>query len=230
MKITYLYHSGYMVETEKCVLLFDCINLSEVSINDQKPLYIFVSHHHRDHFQPEILGLNGMKFVGYDVLIPVEAKDVMVLKPGDEVEHQILKIKAFGSADAGVSFLIEIEQQFLFYAGDLNNWHWKLESTLDEIEAMNQQYLEIIQPLEGRKIDILFYPLDPRLGVDIDLGLRQLLELIQVRHIFPMHFSSDLGAIAAYYEASSFNDRIIPITQPNTTINLKGNEWKDYML
>lgn len=223
MKITYLYHSGYMVETETCVLLFDCINLNEVSIDDQKPLYIFVSHHHQDHFQPEILDLKGVKFVGYDVLIPEKTKDIKVLKPGDEVDHQTLKIKALGSTDDGVSFFIEVEQQTLFYAGDLNNWHWKLESTLDEIEAMNQQYLQIIQPLTGQKIDVLFYPLDPRLGVDIDLGLRQLLELTQVRHIFPMHFSSDVEAMATYYEASPFNDRIIPITQPNTTTNLKGN-------
>ena len=222
MKVTYLYHSGYLVETQQYFLLFDCIDLSQVQWNPRKPWFVFVSHHHQDHFLPEVLGLDATIVVGYDVPVKTPSESIFSMKPHDVLKWDLLEVKALGSTDEGISFLIQVDQRVLFYAGDLNNWHWKLESTPQEIATMNQQYLEIINDLQGQSIDVLFYPLDPRLQVEIDLGLIQLLEIVEVNRIFPLHFSSDLAGIVRYYERSPLSDKIVKIIHRNTEIDLKG--------
>ena len=60
MKIDYLGHSGFLVGTGKAVLLFDYYR-GDISLIRQtaanKPLYVFVSHAHADHFNPKIFSL-----------------------------------------------------------------------------------------------------------------------------------------------------------------------------
>ena len=58
MKLTYIFHSGFVVETQSCVLVFDywmdpadC--LPEI-LSKGKPVYVLVSHFHEDHFSREI--------------------------------------------------------------------------------------------------------------------------------------------------------------------------------
>ena len=50
MKVTFILHSCYHVELEGCCLLFDYYE-GEVPESD-KPLYVFASHSHEDHFSP----------------------------------------------------------------------------------------------------------------------------------------------------------------------------------
>ena len=58
-KITYIGHSGFLAETEKHLLLFDYYKGSLPDLPEEKPLYVFVSHRHEDHFNPEIFKLAG---------------------------------------------------------------------------------------------------------------------------------------------------------------------------
>ena len=55
MKVTFIYHSSYFVELDHCCLLFDYYqgNIPQVD----KPLYVFASHSHGDHFSPAIFQL-----------------------------------------------------------------------------------------------------------------------------------------------------------------------------
>ena len=55
MKVTFLYHSGYFVEMDRCCLLFDYYQGDIPQVD--KPLYVFVSHSHPDHFSPSIFQL-----------------------------------------------------------------------------------------------------------------------------------------------------------------------------
>ena len=57
MKLTFLYHSAFLVELETCSLLFDWHGGRVPDIDRSKPLYVFASHHHGDHYAPEILSL-----------------------------------------------------------------------------------------------------------------------------------------------------------------------------
>ncbi|MHB8132071.1 MAG: MBL fold metallo-hydrolase, partial [Mobilitalea sp.] len=60
IKIDYLGHSGFFVETDKSMFLFDyyygdLMFLEEKS--SEKPLFVFSSHGHGDHFNPEIFSI-----------------------------------------------------------------------------------------------------------------------------------------------------------------------------
>ncbi len=50
MTVTFLYHSAFLVELETCTLLFDWYRGPVPDIDRSKPLYVFASHHHGDHY------------------------------------------------------------------------------------------------------------------------------------------------------------------------------------
>lgn len=52
MKVEYIYHSGFTVETDHYFLVFDYFK-GGLTIKD-KPAIVFASHHHGDHFNPII--------------------------------------------------------------------------------------------------------------------------------------------------------------------------------
>ena len=55
MTITYIHHSGYLLETEQALLLFDFVEGALPPLDPAKDLFVFVSHRHEDHFTPEDL-------------------------------------------------------------------------------------------------------------------------------------------------------------------------------
>ena len=65
MKITFLYHSSFLVELSRCTLLFDWYGGPVPEHDPGKPLYVFASHHHGDHYAPDIYAKLGMDNVWY---------------------------------------------------------------------------------------------------------------------------------------------------------------------
>ena len=57
MKITYIGHSGFAAELAHCTLLFDYYEGTLPVFPSEKPLYVFCSHAHRDHFNFDIFRL-----------------------------------------------------------------------------------------------------------------------------------------------------------------------------
>lgn len=59
MTLTYIFHSGFVLETKKSILIFDYWldpgNVVPQFLQNKKPLYVFASHFHEDHFNKEIL-------------------------------------------------------------------------------------------------------------------------------------------------------------------------------
>ncbi|MCD8027133.1 MAG: hypothetical protein LUF02_00375 [Erysipelotrichaceae bacterium] len=53
MIVTHLYHSGTLIELKKHLLLFDYYQ-GDLKFNHDKPLYVFVSHSHDDHYNRQI--------------------------------------------------------------------------------------------------------------------------------------------------------------------------------
>ena len=54
MKLSYIFHSGFVLETEQSILVFDfwldpCGVMDNV-LQSEKPMYVFSSHFHEDHF------------------------------------------------------------------------------------------------------------------------------------------------------------------------------------
>ena len=54
MKITHIFHSGFLVELEKSILLFDWYTGSLPELPPDKRLFVFCSHSHGDHYSPKI--------------------------------------------------------------------------------------------------------------------------------------------------------------------------------
>ncbi len=57
MKITYIKHSGYLLESDQALLLFDFWKGTLPPLAPEKDLFVFVSHRHEDHFNPKIFNL-----------------------------------------------------------------------------------------------------------------------------------------------------------------------------
>ena len=54
MTITHIYHSGFLMEFDQCVWLFDYYKGEIPSFDRAKKLFVFSSHVHSDHFNKEI--------------------------------------------------------------------------------------------------------------------------------------------------------------------------------
>ena len=58
MILRYIFHSGFLLETSQCILVFDYwmdpAGVMSVYMNTCKPVYVFSSHFHEDHFTKEI--------------------------------------------------------------------------------------------------------------------------------------------------------------------------------
>ena len=173
LKVTFLYHSAFLVELSHCSLLFDWYGGAIPAFDRHKPLYVFASHHHGDHYSPEIFSLLGMDNVWYvlancirlsakrKAALGIEETHVLRVSAGRTFPLEELRITTFRSTDAGVAFLVETEGKTLFHAGDLQWWHWE-EEPKHWNDEMEREFKKEGAKLMGRKIDVAFLVLDPR--------------------------------------------------------------------
>lgn len=204
MTLTYVFHSCFMLETERSIVVSDFWKDSPGGIvrstlgQTTKQVYFLASHFHADHFNREIFDISvphGKKvtILSRDIIRRKRAKadeaDV-ILRRGEAYSDDMIRVKAFGSTDSGVSFMLETEGKTVFHAGDLNNWHWQEESTPQEIKKMDGDYKAILRDIKAEypAVDIVMFPIDPRLGSDFGRGARQWLETIKTGLLVPMHF------------------------------------------
>ncbi|MBQ9010968.1 MAG: MBL fold metallo-hydrolase [Clostridia bacterium] len=198
ISIRYLGGSGFLVWYDETGFLFDASSTGADErilpdaemLSTFERLYVFVSHNHEEHFDPEIYSIvpeNTRFFLGFDL---PESCEGIHMNPGDEVTDGDLTVTACDSTDEGVSFLISISGITLFHAGNLNLWHWRDESTIVEIEAAERDFYRCLDPLirEKTAIDIAFFPVDPRQGRMHDAGAVYFLMNLKPRILIPMHF------------------------------------------
>lgn len=57
MTVTYIGHSGFLLETEDAYFLFDYFEGTIPELKNNKSIIVFSSHRHHDHFNPEIFEL-----------------------------------------------------------------------------------------------------------------------------------------------------------------------------
>lgn len=206
MKLTYIYHSGFAIEAESFSIVIDYYQdaIKENSgsvvhelLSSAKKLYVLVSHGHADHFNADILKWKDQRsdivyIFSEDVkaLLKKEIDDIIFIDKGGEYKDKILDIRAFGSTDLGISFRIKADDRTIFHAGDLNNWHWNEESTLDEIKEAEDFYERELDYLAKStpRLDIAMFPVDPRLGKDYMKGAERFLRKIPTNLFIPMHF------------------------------------------
>ena len=230
MKITYIAHSGFCVELEKHVLLFDYFTGELPSWDKEKTILVFASHKHQDHFSLRILELRKEYphihyFFGNDIKLkpdyllrkkadPEALSDVTVMKAHEQTgyggESQAVTVRTLKSTDEGVAFLVEAEGKTFYHAGDLNNWVWEGEPEADN-RRMSENFHREMDKLAGRHIDVAFMLIDPRQEKDFYLGMDDFMRMVGADVVFPMHFWEDFQAAARFKAlacADGYRDRI----------------------
>lgn len=237
MKITYIGHSGFSVELERSILLFDYYQGEIPPFPDGKKLYVFASHRHSDHFNPEVFSLAGK----YPKVQYVFSRDIWRSRVPEELQASVVQMKAnaerrFGagvgapdcpgaeadltvktlrSTDEGVAFLVKTEGKTLYHAGDLNDWRWDGEPE-DWNRRMEENFKRFLEPIRGLEIDAAFVPLDPRQEKHYALGMDYFLELTESKKVFPMHCWEDYTVIdrwLAEHPDSPYRERIVRISR-----------------
>ncbi|MCI7597009.1 MAG: MBL fold metallo-hydrolase [Lachnospiraceae bacterium] len=197
MHIHYLFHSGFLAETANCYYVFDFYRGELPLLQKTKPVLVFSSHRHPDHYNQEIFNLlkrQGMEQITAVLSkdIPKEAypQDVPVIRVTFHEQYDLpygCQLKTLLSTDEGVAFLLRCPEGTLYHAGDLNDWVWAEESEQYN-KQMTGSYRHEIDLLKDEKIDTAFLPLDPRQEKDYARGILYFLKQIKVGRIFPMHY------------------------------------------
>lgn len=216
MKLTYIFHSGFALETEQCILLFDFwmdpADVVPTLLKSDKPMYVFSSHFHEDHFNREIFSWKSVKqniryILSKDILkhrrAQKEEADAWLAK-GAVWQDSLIRVMAMGSTDSGVSWIVEIGGRRIFHAGDLNNWYARFLTdsytggTVYSLEKCclvdpgkeEKRYLGELKDI--RKVtdhfDLVMFPIDGRIGNGYTRGGRQFIERFTVGLFVPMHF------------------------------------------
>lgn len=221
MKLTYIYHSGYAIEAEGFTIIIDYFRDSDNGIvynellKKKGKLYILSTHSHHDHFNKEILKWKNIHpdviyIFSKDILSyrKAKARDAIYLDKSDSYQDETLYIKAYGSTDLGISFLIKAGKKTIFHAGDLNNWHWNEESTKDEIKEAEDFYQRELDLLATNvsHLDLAMFPIDPRLGKDYMKGAEQFVSAIKTDMLAPMHFDEAYDKVAAFARFAAEKD------------------------
>ena len=229
MKVTFITHSSYFVELDHCYLLFDYYQGDVPQVD--KPLYVFASHSHGDHFSPAIFQLaQEEKKVHYllsDDISPRQVPEDLrgqttFVAPRSFYEVDGLKVATLRSTDMGVAFLLQCEGQCLYHAGDLNCWVWDGAPRFQN-DQMVQAYKEELELLRGKKIHVAFVPLDPRQEADFDLGMKYFFEAAGADYVFPMHMWGDYSVVPLFKSTPTYREyasHVMDVSQPGQTFTL----------
>lgn len=214
--ITHYYHSGFSVLFENNLFVFDYWRgenqelIPEKQIQPShlcqfKKVFVFISHEHPDHLDPVVFSWKDFAPVSYFVSsdMPVGTRGKR-MAPGDQIElDDGISVKTFDSTDLGVSFLLNLKGYHIFHAGDLNFWHWREESTLRETEEAQLEFQKAVQPLTREKIDVAFFPVDPRQGSMFEAGANYFILSVKPRLLIPMHYFHRTDIILEYARTAS---------------------------
>lgn len=227
MNVTYIHHSGFLIETETAYYLIDYFQGSIPSLNPCKPVLVLASHKHHDHYQKSVFSTlqgMGMRHI-YAVLsrdIPSGARPEDVpctcVSAGKRYElPQGQELVTFRSTDLGVAFLIRDGKALFYHAGDLNDWVWSEESA-DDNRQMTFKYRKQIdllaQELDGRTLDAAFVVLDPRQEQDYYRGMLYFLQNIPCDCVYPMHYWEQPEIIPRFLREHPQYQKRIRLTQP----------------
>ncbi|MDE6391922.1 MAG: MBL fold metallo-hydrolase [Muribaculaceae bacterium] len=179
VKITYVWHDCFVVETESAMFVFDYwldadgtpAEMPEVlaSADRDKTVYVLVSHGHKDHYNPAVfswvaafrdvryvVSRDVMKRIRHVVSATsvysgpkVDPECVSALRPGERFSAGGVVIAAFPSTDIGNSYIVEADGHRFFHAGDLNAWIWKDESTEAEVRKAMGDYRACLRDIRA---------------------------------------------------------------------------------
>ncbi len=216
LRITHYYHSGFSVACEDILFVFDYwrgenddlppeSQISARFLQSFRQIYVFISHEHPDHLDPIVYTWKSIAKVTYIVSadMPIGTRGRRMSAGQRMMLENGISVSAFDSTDLGVSFLLDLRGIRIFHAGDLNFWHWREESTKQEIDEADQEFREAVRPLEKESIDVAFFPVDPRQGSMFAAGADYFILSVKPRLLIPMHYFHRMDVIMEYARTAS---------------------------
>ena len=250
LRVTFIHHSAFMVETDQRTLVFDYFPAKEFPeyefhgkkpvFSAGKPIYVFASHSHRDHFSREVLtwGLEredityvfsrDIKVSRFslvkDGIDPAIRKRIRFMTPVSDLELDGMQIHTLRSTEVGVAFYIECDGYHIYHAGDLNEWNVSGQGGSLFTEIYTGGYEKEIRYLKDRHIDLAFVVLDPRLQKGYMKGMDYFLNHVQADLVFPMHCFEQFDLIEKYKkrpQVTAFKDKIVDIERDNVIFEIE---------
>lgn len=200
VKVTYLYNSGFLLDTGKNLLIFDDFEDPAKSVAQRlaqggyEHVYFFASHSHFDHYDPSI-GAFGKEATQYilsdDIRVrantkPLPQKKITYIKTYDHWQDDTINVTTFSSTDLGTSFAVELDGKKIFHAGDFNWWDW-IGDTHENRKLAENFFKKQLKKLAGWEFDLAFFPVDGRLEASMDKGAREFVRTVKVRNLITMH-------------------------------------------
>lgn len=209
MKLYYLDHSGFMLETDTRNYVFDYYRdpagIVKKAAQAGKELWFFVTHIHHDHYVPEILDFNTSttRYIVHEDVphsqMPADRTTVMAV--GDEAQVEDIPVKMYGSTDAGGSFWLKIGDARIFHAGDLNWWHWLGDTDENNREAKVFMETEFARAA-GMEADVILFPIDDRLEAAQEWGIIEFLHVVKVpKLLVAMHLNGPAWKPSVHFKA-----------------------------
>ena len=223
MKITYLGHSGFVVEQKDAAFVFDYVEGNLPEMEADKKVFVLISHRHRDHYTKQIFSLRELYpdirfLLSSDIKeeCELDLQEIQYVKEDETLEVNGCQIRTLPSTDKGVAFLVTYEGTTLYHAGDLNWWHWADESE-DYNAKMKRDYRDAISRVEGMDIDAAFVVLDPRQEQAFSLGLDYFMKHTETKAVFPMHMWGNYKVIDRLLkepDADLYREKVYRIENP----------------
>lgn len=191
----FLHHSGFMLELETMILVFDYYldplkRLEDRLEKTDKPVYFFVSHVHGDHFNRAIRKFEKRAsgyFLHRDCHLALADESLLhEMDVGETVNEGPLSVHMYGSTDAGGSYMVEAEGLTIFHAGDLNWWHWAGEGDSENREARDWFFREL-SCIKEKEVDIAMLPVDARQQAAREWSVKAYLSHFSAGLLIPMH-------------------------------------------
>lgn len=237
--INYLFNSGFIVETKNYLMIFDYFKdsvekgnknksngaISDYDLRTDKKILVFVSHSHADHYNPIIFKwadeISNIQYIlSSDIKTEKSKKNINIISPYEEIMLDDVYIKAYGSTDIGVSFLIKVDNVVIFHAGDLNWWYWK-NDTKTETENAENWYKSEVKKIKETIIDIAFFPVDPRLEEKYYLGGEFFIKEMEPKIFIPMHFGENYNITKEFANVmEKQSTKVIQITHRGQQIRI----------
>lgn len=240
MRVTYIYHSCFVVELDEVIFIFDYFIGELPEFSKDKRIVVFVSHKHQDHFNYAIFQLalnyhhityvlskdtkmseNYKKRIG----IPKEAEETIIYINKNEtlqLDGNSIVIHTLESTDQGVAYVLDAYGNSLYHAGDLNWWTW-IGETEEEYENMKQQFYIQMERIKNKHFDIAFVPLDPRQEDRFYWGMDAFMRYTDTNYVFPMHFWEEYSIITKLQDmdlAKEYSDKIVKLTKPGQVFEI----------
>lgn len=219
MQVQYIFQSCFVIELESHILLFDYYKGELPTFSTNKPLYVFVSHSHHDHYNPEIYSIPHPN-ITYIISKDIDNRGIK-LGPNEQITVDDIEIQTLLSTDLGIAFVILVEGNYIYHAGDLHWWHWIGESEEDNT-YQKQTFQREINKIKHLPFTLMMTPLDPRLKEATSWGMEYILNNVTTTYIFPMHFFTKIKGMNTYIQQSplaSFTN-IITIKQKGEIFTL----------